>query len=107
LVGPVSSKFGRRVGLWAASLLNFVATAIMLGTTSLGALYFARLLLGEHTFPTVWETLLRFYTRYICRLVSDVLTALRPRSRAGSLERHRIRCISMPTIHWLNYRSSR
>ena len=47
LVGPFSSKFGRRVGLWSASLLNFVATAIMLGSTSLGALYFARLLLGE------------------------------------------------------------
>lgn len=46
LVGPFSSKFGRRVGLWVASLLNFVATAIMLGTTSVGALYFARLLLG-------------------------------------------------------------
>lgn len=46
LVGPFSSKFGRRVGLWIAALLNFVATAIMLGTTSVGALYFARLLLG-------------------------------------------------------------
>lgn len=46
LVGPFSSKFGRRVGLWVASLLNFVATANMLGTTSVGALYFARLLLG-------------------------------------------------------------
>lgn len=46
LVGPLSSVSGRRVGLWAASILNFVATAIMLGTTSVGALYFARLLLG-------------------------------------------------------------
>ncbi|KAI0200740.1 MFS transporter [Astrocystis sublimbata] len=46
LVGPFSSRFGRRSGLWAASLLNFVATSIMLGTTNLGALYFARLLLG-------------------------------------------------------------
>lgn len=46
LVGPFSSSFGRKAGLWAASLLNFVATAIMLGTTNLGALYFARLLLG-------------------------------------------------------------
>ena len=46
LVGPMSGKFGRRVGLWSASLLNAVATAIMLGTTSIGALYFARLLLG-------------------------------------------------------------
>jgi len=46
LVGPMSSKFGRRHGLWAASALNAVATAIMLSTTSLGALYVARLLLG-------------------------------------------------------------
>lgn len=53
LVGPFSSKFGRRVGLWSASLLNFIATSIMLGTTSLGALYFARLLLGEHIIPTI------------------------------------------------------
>ncbi|KAI1111577.1 MFS transporter [Nemania sp. NC0429] len=46
LVGPFSSNFGRKAGLWAASLLNFIATAIMLGTTNLGSLYFARLLLG-------------------------------------------------------------
>ncbi|KAK0709891.1 MFS transporter [Lasiosphaeria miniovina] len=46
LVGPFSALFGRRHGLWAASLLNFVATGIMIGTTSLGALYFSRLLLG-------------------------------------------------------------
>jgi len=47
LVGPFSSKFGRRYGLWTASVLNFISTAIMLGTTSLGALYFARLILGK------------------------------------------------------------
>ncbi|KAI0187666.1 general substrate transporter [Xylaria flabelliformis] len=46
LVGPFSVNFGRKAGLWIASCLNFIATAIMLGTTSLGALYFARLLLG-------------------------------------------------------------
>ena len=46
LVGPFSSKFGRKYGLWAASLLNFISTAIMIATTSVGALYFARLLLG-------------------------------------------------------------
>ncbi|KAK3691948.1 hypothetical protein LTR37_018308 [Vermiconidia calcicola] len=46
LVGPFSSRFGTRHGLWGASVLNFIATAIMLGTTSTGALYFARLLLG-------------------------------------------------------------
>ncbi|KAI2468531.1 general substrate transporter [Annulohypoxylon bovei var. microspora] len=45
-VGPFSSKFGRRHGLWAASILNYVATGVMIGTTNLGALYFARFLLG-------------------------------------------------------------
>ena len=47
LVGPFGSKFGRKAGLWTASILNLVSTAIMVGTTSVGALYFARLLLGE------------------------------------------------------------
>lgn len=47
LVGPFSSKFGRKHGLWAATVLNYVATAIMLGTTNVGALYFARLVLGS------------------------------------------------------------
>lgn len=47
LVGPFSSKFGRRHGLWAASIINFLATAVMIGTTNLGALYFARFILGE------------------------------------------------------------
>lgn len=46
LVGPFSSYFGRRVGLWVAAVFNFVATGIMLGTTSVGALYFARFILG-------------------------------------------------------------
>ncbi|KAI5922365.1 MFS transporter [Camillea tinctor] len=46
MVGPFSSRFGRKAGLWSASLLNFISTAIMLGTTSFGALYLSRLLLG-------------------------------------------------------------
>ncbi|OTB09745.1 hypothetical protein K445DRAFT_71713 [Daldinia sp. EC12] len=45
-VGPFSSKFGRRQGLWTASVLNYIATAIMIGTTNIGALYFARFVLG-------------------------------------------------------------
>jgi hypothetical protein len=48
-VGPVSTKIGRRHGLWATAGLNAISTAIMLGTTSVGALYVARLLLGEFT----------------------------------------------------------
>ncbi|KAK3331515.1 MFS transporter [Apodospora peruviana] len=46
LVGPFSSRFGRRHGLWSATLMNFIATAIMIGTTNLGALYFSRFILG-------------------------------------------------------------
>ncbi|KJR81452.1 sugar transporter [Sporothrix schenckii 1099-18] len=46
LIGPYSARFGRRPALWIASLLNFVATAIMMGSTSLAALYVARFLLG-------------------------------------------------------------
>jgi len=46
MVGPFSAKFGRRQGLWAAALLNYVATAIQLGTTSKAALYVSRLILG-------------------------------------------------------------
>ncbi|OAA59709.1 General substrate transporter [Niveomyces insectorum RCEF 264] len=46
LTGPFSSKFGRRPALWTASVLNFIATSIMIGTTNVGALYFARFVLG-------------------------------------------------------------
>ncbi|KAI1383801.1 general substrate transporter [Hypoxylon trugodes] len=45
-VGAFSSKFGRRHGLWSAAILNFISTAVMIGTTNLGALYFARFVLG-------------------------------------------------------------
>ncbi|OTA98994.1 hypothetical protein M426DRAFT_16850 [Hypoxylon sp. CI-4A] len=45
-IGPFSSRFGRRQGLWTASVLNYIATAIMIGTTNVSALYFARFVLG-------------------------------------------------------------
>ncbi|KAK7700703.1 hypothetical protein SLS64_010847 [Diaporthe eres] len=45
-IGPFSSRFGRRNGLWTASALNAISTAIMMGSTSVGPLYFARFLLG-------------------------------------------------------------
>ncbi len=46
MVGPFSSWLGRKYGLWGATILNFIATSVMLGSTSVGALYAARLLLG-------------------------------------------------------------
>jgi MFS family permease len=50
LIGPFSQRFGRRNGLWTASALNAISTAIMMGATTVGPLYFARFLLG--TIPT-------------------------------------------------------
>ncbi|KAL2399167.1 hypothetical protein ABEF94_000102, partial [Exophiala dermatitidis] len=47
MVGPFSVRFGRLHGLWAATVLNFVATSVQIGTTSKAALYVARLILGE------------------------------------------------------------
>lgn len=46
LAGPLAWKLGRRHCIWLASLLCCVSNAIMMGTTSIGALYFARLLIG-------------------------------------------------------------
>ena len=47
MVGPLSTKFGRNHGLCFAADLNAIATAIMLGITSVGALDAARLILGK------------------------------------------------------------
>ena len=49
-VGPFSQKYGRKKGLWAATLVNFVATGIMIGTRSVGVLYFSRFLLGKYIY---------------------------------------------------------
>jgi len=46
LAGVFASFFGRKVGIWSACALNAVAVAIQIGTTSKGAIYFGRLLLG-------------------------------------------------------------
>ncbi|KAH8651925.1 MFS transporter [Tricladium varicosporioides] len=46
MVGPLSTKFGRKHGLWAASTLNAIAVIIMISTTDLRAMYAARLILG-------------------------------------------------------------
>jgi sugar porter (SP) family MFS transporter len=46
LAGLFSHWFGRKQGLWLACLLNVVSCVIMIATTSTGALYVGRLLLG-------------------------------------------------------------
>ncbi|OQU97757.1 hypothetical protein CLAIMM_03642 [Cladophialophora immunda] len=46
LVGPFSSRFGRKPGSWVAILLIYAAAAIQIGTTSKEVLYFARFLMG-------------------------------------------------------------
>jgi MFS family permease len=47
LVGPFSSKFGRKPGLWAATVLIYIAAGLQIGTTSKGVLYLARFLMGK------------------------------------------------------------
>ena len=44
--GPLAWRLGRRSCLWMACLLCAVSDAIMMGTSSVGALYFGRLLIG-------------------------------------------------------------
>lgn len=59
--GLFATYFGRKTGLWFACVLNAVAVAIQLGSTSAGALYAGRLILGLAngfftTFSTVYAT---------------------------------------------------
>ena len=42
----LTQPFGRKAGIWAALLLTFLAVSVMIGSTSVGALYFARLVIG-------------------------------------------------------------
>ncbi|PNS21008.1 hypothetical protein CAC42_3345 [Sphaceloma murrayae] len=44
--GPLAWRMGRKLNLWLACILCCVANVIMMATTSIGALYAARLLLG-------------------------------------------------------------
>lgn len=44
--GPISSYLNRRWSLFVGSVLCVVAVIVMITTTAIGALYFARLLLG-------------------------------------------------------------
>lgn len=44
--GIFASYFGRKTAIWSACVLNAVACTILVATTSKGAIYFGRLLLG-------------------------------------------------------------
>jgi MFS family permease len=44
--GPIAKFAGRKVSIWIAALLCVVANVVMMTTTSIGALYFARFLIG-------------------------------------------------------------
>ena len=44
--GPIGQRLGRRAGIVAAILTSFISISIMIGTTNLGALYFARIVIG-------------------------------------------------------------
>ncbi|KIW88052.1 uncharacterized protein Z519_11162 [Cladophialophora bantiana CBS 173.52] len=44
--GPIAKFIGRKMSIWVAALLCVVSNVIMMTTTSIGALYFARFLIG-------------------------------------------------------------
>lgn len=44
--GPIAKFLGRKVSLWVACLMCTVANIVMMTTTSIGALYFARTFIG-------------------------------------------------------------
>jgi MFS family permease len=44
--GPLGHYYGRKVGIWAAVLTSYLSISIMIVTTNLGALYFARIVVG-------------------------------------------------------------
>lgn len=46
VTAPFARYFGRRMGIWVASGINFIAAGIQVGTTSLGGLYAGRILIG-------------------------------------------------------------
>lgn len=77
-IGPFSSRFGRRNGLWTASALNAISTGIMMGTTTVGPLYFARFLLGESHLLLIfrWLFLTMMKNRHFCWLVSHIWAGL-------------------------------
>lgn len=104
-VGPFSAKCGRRYGLWAASAVNAVATAIMLGTTNLGALYFSRFILGS-TRKLCSPTMLTI-VRYLGRLVPVFLPSIRQRGSTCASSRHRLRRLPKSAINRLHRRSCR
>jgi predicted MFS family arabinose efflux permease len=45
-IGPVATIMGRKPALWLACLLIYIANIIMMTTSSIGALYAGRLIIG-------------------------------------------------------------
>lgn len=99
MVGPLSSKFGRKHGLWAAALLNAIATAIQLGTTSKAALYVARLILGNSTLSKLL-LISNGTPRRRCRMVLNLLTTLHPRSSTSPPPRRGLWLLSNNALNW-------
>ena len=46
VTAPFARYFGRREGIWVASLINLIAAGVQVGTTSVGGLYAGRVLIG-------------------------------------------------------------
>ncbi|ETI20925.1 hypothetical protein G647_07268 [Cladophialophora carrionii CBS 160.54] len=46
ITAPFAKYFGRREGIWVASLINFIAAGVQVGTTNIGGLYAGRALIG-------------------------------------------------------------
>jgi len=44
--GPIGHTLGRKAGIWGGILTSFISISIMIGTTNIGAIYFARIVIG-------------------------------------------------------------
>lgn len=55
VVGPFSVYFGRRMGLFVATIISFVGITIQIVVTVQWPLYIGRLLLGQFSFPIYYN----------------------------------------------------
>jgi SP family sugar:H+ symporter-like MFS transporter len=62
--GPMSWKFGRKTNLWIGCALCIISDIIMMTTTSIGALYFGRLLIGLGN--GLFMTFSQLYIQEVC-----------------------------------------